>query len=363
MMREDSPEDTQIDLGDTEIPLEDDIVSTQSDTRPLLNERDPRGDNECLKVTFEDVIAEPQSLRSTDKVWICSNALFEVSRVWIYRIFTTLLAVPVSLISGILFAILTCLHIWLIVPFMKFLLMNTWCLQTIWSSVLDIAVSPLCRSLGRRGSGCRAAVRRHSRSDITHGTDAQKSDAGAQSPTLHRVSARLNSPPVPPASYPALPPDRDANAAMADQYNTNEEKIVKDSHTKEIDLINRDPKQINEDVVKVDFEDVIAEPDGTHSLDGVWKASYTTFTVSKYWCYRVLSAIFGIPISLLWGFLFACISFCHIWAVMPCIKSYLIETQCLSRIYSLCIHTFCDPLFEALGKVFGSIRVALRKEV
>ena len=39
---------------------------------------------------------------------------------------------------------------------------------------------------------------------------------------------------------------------MADQYQyTNEEKIVKDSHTKEIDLINRDPKQINEDVVKV----------------------------------------------------------------------------------------------------------------
>ncbi|KAL6457880.1 hypothetical protein SRHO_G00299190 [Serrasalmus rhombeus] len=150
---------------------------------------------------------------------------------------------------------------------------------------------------------------------------------------------------------------------MADQYNINEEKILKDRHAKEIDLINRDPKQINEDVVKVDFEDVIAEPDGTHSLDGVWKASYTTFTVSKYWCYRVLSAVFGVPVALLWGFCFACISFCHIWAVMPCIKSYLIETQCLSRIYSLCIHTFCDPLFEALGKIFSSVRVALRKEV
>ncbi|KAJ8257927.1 hypothetical protein GJAV_G00191230 [Gymnothorax javanicus] len=153
------------------------------------------------------------------------------------------------------------------------------------------------------------------------------------------------------------------SATMADQYNSSEEKILGDSHTKEIDLINRDPKQINEDVVKVDFEDVIAEPDGTHSLDGVWKASYTTFTISKYWCYRILSAIFGIPVALLWGFLFALISFCHIWAVMPCIKSYLIETQCLSRIYALCIHTFCDPLFEALGKIFGSIRVALRKEV
>jgi len=154
---------------------------------------------------------------------------------------------------------------------------------------------------------------------------------------------------------------------MADQYqqyNTNEEKkIVTDSRIKEIDLINRDPKQINDDVIKVDFEDVIAEPDGTHSLDGVWKLSYTTFTVSKYWCYRVLSAVFGIPVALLWGFLFACISFCHIWAVVPCIKSCLIESQCISQIYSLIIKTFCDPFFEALGKVFSSIKVALRKEV
>lgn len=48
-------------------------------------------------------------------------------------------------------------------------------------------------------------------------------------------------------------PSRTCSPTMADQYqyNTNEEKIVKDSHTKEIDLINRDPKQINEDVVKV----------------------------------------------------------------------------------------------------------------
>ncbi|KAJ8259791.1 hypothetical protein GJAV_G00173500 [Gymnothorax javanicus] len=150
---------------------------------------------------------------------------------------------------------------------------------------------------------------------------------------------------------------------MAEQFNATDSKIFRDSKIKEIDLINRDPKQINEDVVKVDFEDVIAEPDGTHSMDGVWKASYTTFTVSKYWCYRVLSAILGVPVSLLWGFLFALISFCHIWAVMPCIQCCLIENQCLSRFYSICIHTFFDPLFESVGKICSGIRVALRKEV
>lgn len=62
--------------------------------------------------------------------------------------------------------------------------------------------------------------------------------------SLH-FSLTLLSAPVAPSST--------GSPTMADQYqyNTNEEKIMKDSNTKEIDLINRDPKQINEDVVKV----------------------------------------------------------------------------------------------------------------
>ncbi|KAL0180847.1 hypothetical protein M9458_023253, partial [Cirrhinus mrigala] len=47
-----------------------------------------------------------------DRVWIWSHALFEVSRVWFYRIITALLAVPVSLLAGIIFAILSFVHIW-----------------------------------------------------------------------------------------------------------------------------------------------------------------------------------------------------------------------------------------------------------
>lgn len=36
-----------------------------------------------------------------------------------------------------------------------------------------------------------------------------------------------------------------------EQTNLEERIIIKDQHTKEIDLVNRDPKHINEDVVKV----------------------------------------------------------------------------------------------------------------
>ncbi|XP_013888353.1 caveolin-1 isoform X1 [Austrofundulus limnaeus] len=141
------------------------------------------------------------------------------------------------------------------------------------------------------------------------------------------------------------------------------EKALEDVHTKEIDLVNRDPKRINDDVVKVEFEDIIAEPAGTYSFDGIWKASFTTFTVTKYWCYRLLTALVGIPLALIWGIFFAILSFVHIWAVVPCIKSYMIETHCISRVFSICVHTFFDPLFEAMGKCFSSIRIRMSKEV
>ncbi|KAF7664660.1 hypothetical protein LDENG_00170120 [Lucifuga dentata] len=120
-----------------------------SDTKPLLSARDPRGINDCLKVTFEDVIAEPVSVRSGDRVWIWSNALFEVSRVWIYRVVTVLLAIPMSIFSGLLFAILSCFHIWMIRPCIQCILIGTRWLQSLWSIVLDIIVRPLFTSAGR----------------------------------------------------------------------------------------------------------------------------------------------------------------------------------------------------------------------
>lgn len=64
------------------------------------------------QVGFEDVIAEPVSTHSFDKVWICSHALFEISKYVIYKLLTLFLAIPLAFAAGILFATLSCLHIW-----------------------------------------------------------------------------------------------------------------------------------------------------------------------------------------------------------------------------------------------------------
>ncbi|NXR98147.1 CAV1 protein, partial [Oxylabes madagascariensis] len=95
------------------------------------------------------------------------------------------------------------------------------------------------------------------------------------------------------------------NKMMADELS---EKAVHDVHTKEIDLVNRDPKHLNDDVVKVS------------GRGGTSRGA--------------IAAIFGIPMALIWGIYFAILSFLHIWAVVPCIRSYLIEIQCISRVYS-----------------------------
>uniref|UniRef100_A0A7N4P6T5 Caveolin-2 n=1 Tax=Sarcophilus harrisii TaxID=9305 RepID=A0A7N4P6T5_SARHA len=77
-----------------------------------FQDRDPRGLNTHLKLGFEDVIAEPESAHSFDKVWICSHALFEISKYLIYKVLTVLLAIPLAFVAGIFFATLSCLHIW-----------------------------------------------------------------------------------------------------------------------------------------------------------------------------------------------------------------------------------------------------------
>ncbi|NWS71341.1 CAV2 protein, partial [Crotophaga sulcirostris] len=112
-------------------------------------ERDPRGMNAHLQLGFEDVIAEPELTHSFDRVWVCSHALFELSKYLLYKLLTLVLAVPLALVAGVLFAALSCLHIWIVVPFVKTCLMVLPSVQTIWKSMTDVFVAPFFQSLGR----------------------------------------------------------------------------------------------------------------------------------------------------------------------------------------------------------------------
>ena len=112
---------------------------------------------------------------------------------------------------------------------------------------------------------------------------------------------------------------------------------------------------------QIQFEDVFAEPEGTHSFDPIWNASFSVFTRSKLWCYRILSSVCGVPCALFWGLHFACLGFAQIWIYTPSLRSFSIQVLPAARVFSMCVRWFVAPWYEACGKVFSGIRIQLSK--
>lgn len=102
----------------------------------------------------------------------------------------------------------------------------------------------------------------------------------------------------------------------------------------EIDMINRDPREMN-NYIQVEFDDVFAEPTGTHSTDCVWRNSFKCFTCGKNVCYKLMTFFCGICIALAWGCAFAQISFSVIWCLAPYLRAIHIILYPLKKIYSI----------------------------
>merc|ERR1711953_1255773 len=130
---------------------------------------------------------------------------------------------------------------------------------------------------------------------------------------------------------------------------------------KDVDYENRDRNGLNPDL-KVNFADVIAEPEGAHSFKTIWGTSFKTYSLTKFWCYRILTAVLAVPLSVFWGLYFALLAFCSIWCISPCIKGFIIWTTFISKIWGLMVRTFLDPLFESFGLIFTKIQVTLRMQ-
>ncbi|XP_060595541.1 caveolin-1-like [Ruditapes philippinarum] len=128
------------------------------------------------------------------------------------------------------------------------------------------------------------------------------------------------------------------------------------SQQREVDLENRDPNGLNSHI-QVMFEDVLAESDGAHSLDCIWKASFCCFECGKNLCYRILTTLCGVCIALMWGCEFAQTAFAHVWCYTPWIRDFSICMGCAQRIFGTIINCCCSPFCEACGGIFTRIKI------
>ena len=107
---------------------------------------------------------------------------------------------------------------------------------------------------------------------------------------------------------------------------------------------------------QVRFEDVLGEPDHTHSIDCVWKYSYKCFNMWKTLCYCIATIMCGIPIASCWGCNFACIAFAHIWDITPCLAEMRIQCGVIKKCVIICLGVCLDPCCESCGKLFSAFK-------
>jgi len=124
----------------------------------------------------------------------------------------------------------------------------------------------------------------------------------------------------------------------------------------DLDMVNRDPNNINSHLGTLVFNDVFGEPDGTHSFGFCWKAAAGCFECWKHLVYKYLTTCFGICIAAEWGVEFAYLAFYHIWYISPMIKVYEINCGQCKRIYDVCIKCCIEPCCEALGGIFVNFK-------
>lgn len=107
------------------------------------------------------------------------------------------------------------------------------------------------------------------------------------------------------------------------------------------------------------FNDVIGEPDGTHSFDCVWTFSRSCFESWKIFCYNLMTMCCGCCMAAQWGCEFAFIAFWHIWYITPMFKILEINCGVCLRLYIQCASTVAWLRFVRPSEGYSIISNAL----
>uniref|UniRef100_A0A672N314 Caveolin n=1 Tax=Sinocyclocheilus grahami TaxID=75366 RepID=A0A672N314_SINGR len=115
-----------------------------------IDDDDEEDDDDDVKKIHPDVLAEPISTHSYDRVWVYSSIGFESARLWGYRCLTALCALPLSCLCGGLFALLACITVSChrcVMPCIQVFHICLPCVRSLWMSVVNIFIAPFCTSV------------------------------------------------------------------------------------------------------------------------------------------------------------------------------------------------------------------------
>jgi len=97
---------------------------------------------------FDNIYGEPDSVHSLNGVWKTNYAVFQAVRCFFYKLFSFIIAIPLAVIFGILFALLSALSVFLCVPGGKLLSIPAKWIFKVWHFIVHSLFDPIFLSIG-----------------------------------------------------------------------------------------------------------------------------------------------------------------------------------------------------------------------
>lgn len=114
-----------------------------------MDDRDPTDAVQYLNTTFFEVFAEPsEQYHSIACVWTLSFKIFEIVRIYSYKILTLIFGLLIALLGGFFFALFAFLNIWIVRPLLILARMALSQIVLVWPMFLIYIVRPFFYSVG-----------------------------------------------------------------------------------------------------------------------------------------------------------------------------------------------------------------------
>uniref|UniRef100_A0A0R3S0T8 Caveolin n=1 Tax=Elaeophora elaphi TaxID=1147741 RepID=A0A0R3S0T8_9BILA len=114
-----------------------------------------------------------------------------------------------------------------------------------------------------------------------------------------------------------------------------------------INLENRDDKNLNNHIT-MDFGEVFAEPNGSHSFNWTWLATNRVFTATSSIIYKLIAAFIAIPFAVFFGILFAIFAVISVFLCTPLGVLLGIPLNALSKSWDFIICRFLNPITKSI---------------
>jgi len=113
-----------------------------------LADRDGKSINNDVCLDFDDVLAEPGSTHGLDPVWQISFVIFSQTKLWLYRIFAALVAIPAALLWALVFSLITVVYVWILAPALRLFELGVAVARRVFVGVMRCTVEPVCSAVG-----------------------------------------------------------------------------------------------------------------------------------------------------------------------------------------------------------------------